>query len=662
MTVFRLGPEFQANTTTEGYQSYSVVVPLPGGGFVIAWEDASAPENPEFFGKNIRARIFDAAGTEIAPEFVVNETTFEVQFAVRATALADERILFTWTDRSRSSDDPDVDAVRGRIFAADGTSPGPEFLVNTTIESYQYDSAVAALPDGRFIVSWTDSSRKGSADFSDSLDIYARIFNADGSESRPEFTINTWTSGPQYDSSIAVLEDGRIAIIWTDRSRPGGVFGDEDIHCRILNADGSASVGEFVVNAIRLGAQSEARIAALPGGGFIVVWTDYSNPTGPDGPSEIRARIFRPDATATGEEFLINGTTAHRQDSPAIAVLDDGRFVIVWSDYSETGRDPSSVGIRGRVFNPDGSVALPEFVVNTGVLYSQYAPSVAALHGGKFVVSWDSHPQTDGDRFYTGIRAQVFDLDQPYVPMGDQTLAGGAGQDVLLGGEGHDLLDGGAGRDTLSGFEGDDTLLGGEGDDHLFGGTGADDLKGGFGNDRLDGGTGKDTLFGGNGADILYGGIQNDFLAGEIGRDRLYGGNGNDTLVGGRGNDRLWGGNGNDRLNGGSGDDQLYAGAGSDRLTGGEGADAFIWRSAIESSAGDTRDQIMDFETGIDLIYLSALHPDLVRVVAFTGVAGEVVYTQSTGILSVDMTGNRAADFSVALGAGTVLGPNDLIL
>jgi len=254
---------------------------------------------------------------------------------------------------------------------------------------------------------------------------------------------------------------------------------------------------------------------------------------------------------------------------------------------------------------------------------------------------------------------------------GNDSLAGGDGSDVLFGdwgndtlsgGNGDDRLDGGEGADTLTGDAGNDTLAGGAGDDTLTGGNGADDLFGGFGNDLLDGGADADTLAGGNGVDTLYGGNQNDFLTGEVGRDRLYGGNGDDTLVGGRGNDRLFGGNGNDRLNGGGNDDLLYAGAGSDRLTGGEGADTFIWRSATESSAGNTRDRIMDFETGIDRIDISALHPDLVRVSAFTGVAGQVVYAQSTGILSVDVTGNRAADFSVALGAGTVLGADDLIL
>jgi len=206
------------------------------------------------------------------------------------------------------------------------------------------------------------------------------------------------------------------------------------------------------------------------------------------------------------------------------------------------------------------------------------------------------------------------------------------------------------------------SILGSKVADIITGGAGQDHLNGFLGNDTLFGGENRDTLYGGLGMDSLYGGAGNDILSGDVGRDRLFGGDADDTISGGRGNDRLFGGDGNDHLDGGGKDDLLFAGAGSDRLTGGEGADTFIWRSASESSIGSIRDRIMDFETGIDRINISALHPSLVRVAAFTGVAGQVVYDQSTGILSVDVTGNRAADFSVGLTAGTVLGADDLIL
>jgi hypothetical protein len=50
--------------------------------------------------------------------------------------------------------------VRGQIFNADGGRRGGEFLVNSTTDVQEY-SAVTALGDGRFVVTWTDGSQSG---------------------------------------------------------------------------------------------------------------------------------------------------------------------------------------------------------------------------------------------------------------------------------------------------------------------------------------------------------------------------------------------------------------------------------------------------------------------------------------------------------------------
>ena len=62
-------------------------------------------------------------------------------------------------------------------------------------------------------------------------------------------------------------------------------------------------------------------------------------------------------------------------------------------------------------------------------------------------------------------------------------------------------------QDTLDGGSGDDRLVGDEdwdapgGNDHLSGGLGQDTLSGGAGSDTLDGGLGNDALYGGAGSD-----------------------------------------------------------------------------------------------------------------------------------------------------------------
>ena len=82
----------------------------------------------------------------------------------------------------------------------------------------------------------------------------------------------------------------------------------------------------------------------------------------------------------------------------------------------------------------------------------------------------------------------------------------------------------------------------------------------------------------------MFGGFSSDQLDGGGGNDIIFGGWGNDTLNGNEGNDRIFGGGGQDTISGGEGDDQLW---------GGWGQDNFVF------SAGDGRDKIMDYSTGV---------------------------------------------------------------
>lgn len=81
--------------------------------------------------------------------------------------------------------------------------------------------------------------------------------------------------------------------------------------------------------------------------------------------------------------------------------------------------------------------------------------------------------------------------------------------------------------------------------------------------------------------------------------DPLRGTDAADVLTGGPVDDLIWAGAGNDTLKGGDGADILAGSAGADRLTGGEGADIFVF------DAGPDRDQIQDFQAGLDTIDLS---------------------------------------------------------
>jgi len=241
------GAEFLVNTTTASDQLKPSITALADGRFVISWEDFSASGADTSF-VAIRAQVFNSDGSPFGSEFLVNTTTANSQFNPSVATLADGRFVVSWTDHSQSGGDTSFAAIRAQVFNVDGSTSGAEFLVNTITTGHQYDASVTALVDGRFVVIWTDASRSGS-DTSGTA-IRAQVFNADSSPSGGEFLVNTTTASSQYESSVASLPDGRFVVSWTDFSNGGGDISGSAIRAQVFNADGTTSGAEFLVNKI----------------------------------------------------------------------------------------------------------------------------------------------------------------------------------------------------------------------------------------------------------------------------------------------------------------------------------------------------------------------------------------------------------------------------
>jgi len=233
----------------------------------------------------------------------------------------------------------------------------------------------------------------------------------------------------------------------------------------------------------------------------------------------------------------------------------------------------------------------------------------------------------------------------------NETLIGGAGNDLLVAGPGANSLVGGAGDDTLVSNLGDDTLVGGSGNDVFRINPGKDPLvvgSSGFNtldfsiaalaitlnlalesgqtqivdsnndevtlegqfdgyiaspngdkvtansdNDLIYGGAGNTTITGGSGNDSIVGGTGNDIIYGGSGNTTITGGSGGDSIVGGTGNDIIYGGSGNTTITGGSGGDSIVGGTGNDIIYGGSGNTTITGGSGGDSIVGGTGNDII---------------------------------------------------------------------
>ena len=149
-------PEFLIATGSQA-ASDPAVVWLNNEEFAVVWRDV----NSFNAGSNqIKVKIFDgqsATPTALTGNILVNSTMADYQQNPQITALPNGGFVVSWEDNSGVGGDSDF-AIRLQAFDGAGGKIGGEFLVNTTTTNYQFGPSITALADGRVVVSWTDAS------------------------------------------------------------------------------------------------------------------------------------------------------------------------------------------------------------------------------------------------------------------------------------------------------------------------------------------------------------------------------------------------------------------------------------------------------------------------------------------------------------------------
>ncbi|WP_442578534.1 calcium-binding protein [Mesorhizobium sp. ASY16-5R] len=564
MPIEFVGGNFIVNSTAQNTQYNPYISIISDNRIIITW---NSDDTGDGSGGCTRARIFSFNGEPLGDDFIVNSTRNKGTQNPTATSLSDGNFVITW--RSDDTFDGSSSCIRARIFSSDGAPNGPDFIVNSTSEGFQFFPSITSLSAGHFLVTWT-SDDDGDGD---GHCIRARIFDSNGISTGDDFIVNTTTSGGQFSSRTTTLDNGNFLVTWESSDQEWSVFG------RIFDANGVAIGDDFLVNS-NADLNFSPKITATNDGGFVAVWQVWSSDAEL---VKVVARAFDPAGKATSDEFLVNSTEMNdgHYPFPSIDTLPDGRIVAVWSS-----NEPNAGGvysIRARILDVDGTPSGSDFVVNS------VKPSdveIRALNDGRFIVSWRS--QEAGDGSLACIRAQIFDST---IFNGTSAADSWRGSNVFA-----DKIYGGAGDDTLVGLGGKDTLSGGDGNDVLNGGLGADYVSGGTGTDTasyatataglkvsltepsLNTGDAKGDTF--NSIENLEGSAFNDTFDGNAAANTLSGLAGNDILRGAAGTDTLLGGAGDDTLGGGDGNDTLRGGLGADYLSGGAGTDTASYAHA----------------------------------------------------------------------------------
>ncbi|MEQ9696028.1 calcium-binding protein, partial [Shimia sp. SDUM112013] len=529
------------NTPTANFVSNSFVEALPGGGYVVVWQDGlSDGDQDGLFG-----RVFNSDGTAIGSEFQVNTRFTGNQTSPEIVGLASGGFVVVYDSFGI---DGSLTGVAGQQFAANGSAVGDEFVINTTVSSAQSIPSITELGNGNIAVTWVGFGADGN-----NYGIQGQVISASGGLIGDEFVANTFTLGSQYWPDVAALADGGFVVVWDTDGQDRHSFG---AYGQRFNASGVAVGDEFQVHTSDGFAQDKPKAVGLGDGGFVVIW--QSNHMG-IGQTGLYMQRFDANGDRVGVETQINQYGNSVTRSHEIAPTSDGGFVVTWSGGSFNSTE-HPLGFYGARFDSSAAAVGDQFLISTDVSSNRGNMPVVELANGDLLATWLAAP--DAGQTYGDIQSQVigtfgemsgtagadmlqgaFGDDNIQGLGGDDTLVGLEGNDVLRGQDGHDSLRGGLGTDTLIGGEGNDTLIGGDSEndlrDVIYGGNGNDSIDGGYGNDELRGDAGNDTIAGGFGADTVIGGAGDDVLTGSAFGDVIFGGDGNDFINGGFGHDRV---------------------------------------------------------------------------------------------------------------------------
>ena len=258
------GGEFQVNAYTVGSQRFPDVAMGPGGGFIVVWH--SAEQDGSSYG--IFGRRHDGSGIPQATEFQINSYTTIAQMVPSILIATPSQLIVVW----RSDQDGSGNyGVFGRRVDQGGPQ-GAEFQINAYTSGAQTLSALAAAPDGGFVVVW-QSTHDG-----DSVGIFGRRFDSVGAPVTGEFKVNAFTLGSQVEADIASDGDDFV-VVWQSADEDGD---DDGVFARRLDLSGPIGA-EFQVNSYTAFGQRSPSVGMDENGEFVVAWRSFGQDGNADG-------------------------------------------------------------------------------------------------------------------------------------------------------------------------------------------------------------------------------------------------------------------------------------------------------------------------------------------------------------------------------------------
>jgi hypothetical protein len=211
------GPEFRVNSYTTGRQVNPAVDVDAQGNFVVVWQ---SHYQFDAYGSDLFGQRYDAAGSPVGGEFLVNFQTGEDQRYPTIAVHPSGNFVVAWDAPSTSGHD-----IFARQFDVSGTAQGHDFQVNSHSAYMQRGPSIAGDADGNFVVTWQSDGPDGS-----NYGVFGQMYDAAGVGRGNEFQINSYITSFQGDPSVASDANGNFVVAWTSYDQSGYSHQDGDEH------------------------------------------------------------------------------------------------------------------------------------------------------------------------------------------------------------------------------------------------------------------------------------------------------------------------------------------------------------------------------------------------------------------------------------------------
>ncbi len=364
------------------------IASLKDGGYIVTYLSPSAATDGLF---DVHAQRYDVNGDKVGDSFVVNSYLKNQQINADVTGLEDGGFVVTWQSEGQDGDGFGIYAQR---YDVNNQQVGDEFQVSSYEIADQVRPEITSLADGGYVISWMSYGQDGSEN-----GIYMQIFNQAGEKVSAEILVNTSVASDQALPSITHLDNGDFVVSWQSNHD-----GEYNVYGRIFNSQGIEVKSEFIISSSQSASQVLSNISNLADGGFVTSWLSQDTSDN----LSINVQLFNQN----GMSVLLNDIVISKNhevvwSKPEVAGLNDGSFVVIWAAVDDT-----DTNIYLSKYDAQGEILLSEQIVNSEVQGIQSEPHVVALEDGGYLITW-TDIQIEGETMT--IMGQQYDADDQLV-------------------------------------------------------------------------------------------------------------------------------------------------------------------------------------------------------------------------------------------------------